>query len=358
MADYKILTINPGSTSTKIAVYENDKELFEKTLRHSTEILEEYESKPIIEQYEFRRQVILDSLEEQGFDIKELSCVVGRGGLLRPIPGGTYSVNDKMIEDLKKAQRGEHASNLGALLAREIGNQVGVPSFIVDPVVVDEYEDIARISGMNGIERSSLFHALNQKAVARKAASEMGKAYDELNFIVAHMGGGVSVGAHCKGRVIDANNALDGGGPFSPERSGGVPLGEVVKMCFSGEYTMEEVKRKIKGKGGLVSYLGTSDGREVSDMARSGDQKASLVYRALAYQVSKEIGKVSPVLRGDVDAIILTGGLAYDEELCSWIKERVEFIAPIIIYPGEEEMLALAEGGLRILRGEEKAKDY
>ncbi len=358
MENYKILTINPGSTSTKIAVYENDKEMFETTLRHTDDELKPFEGKPIMDQYEFRRTVILDSLKANNFDIKELACVVGRGGLLKPIQGGTYAVNDAMIEDLNKAERGEHASNLGALLAREIGKEVNVPAFIVDPVVVDEFEDISRISGMAGVERMSLFHALNQKAVARKASAELGKKYQDANFIVAHMGGGVSVGAHKKGRVVDANNALDGDGPFSPERSGGVPIGKLVKMCSSGEFTLDELKKKIKGKGGLVSYLGTSDGREVSDMVAKGDKKAELVYKALGYQVAKEIGACSAVLSGNVDAIILTGGLAYDKELVSWISDYVGFIAKIIVYPGEEEMLALAEGGLRILRGEETAREY
>ncbi len=358
MEKYKILTINPGSTSTKIAVYENETELFETTLRHTPEELAPFEGKPIMDQYDFRRQMILDCLKSENFDINDLNAAVGRGGLLNPIEGGTYAVNDKMIEDLKNAGMGEHASNMGALLAKEIGKDVGIPSFIVDPVVVDELQEIARISGMEDNPRMSIFHALNQKAVARSAAKDLGKKYDELNLIVAHMGGGVSVGAHEKGRVVDVNNALDGDGPLSPERSGGVPVGKIVKMCFSGDYTLEQMKKKIKGEGGLKDYLGTTDGREVSDMVHKGDKKAELVYKALAYQVAKEMGACAAVLKGKVDAIILTGGLAYDKELVEWITEYVGFIAKVMVFPGEDEMLALAQGGLRILNGEETPKEY
>ncbi len=358
MENYKILTINPGSTSTKIAVFENEKELFETTLRHTAEELAPFEGKKIMEQYEFRKKVILDSLKDNNFDIKELSAVVGRGGLLKPIEGGTYSVNEKMLEDLNEATMGEHASNLGAVISKDIADELGKGSYIVDPVVVDELTDIARVSGMEVNPRISIFHALNQKAVARKAASEMGKKYEDLNFIVAHMGGGVSVGAHEKGRVVDVNNALDGDGPLSPERSGGVPIGKLVKMCFSGDYTEGEIKKLIKGNGGLMNYLGTSDGREVSDMVAKGDEKATLVYKALAYQVAKEIGICAAVLKGKVDAILLTGGLAYDDELVGWIRDHVGFISEIKVYPGEDEMLALAQGGLRILKGEEVAKEY
>ncbi len=358
MENFKILTINPGSTSTKIAVYENDKELFETTLRHTPEELAPFEGKKIMEQYEFRKKVILDSLKDNNFDVKELASIVSRGGLLNPIEGGTYSINDKMLKDLEIAAMGEHASNLGAMIAKDIAKEIGVGSYIVDPVVVDELTDIARISGMEANPRISIFHALNQKAVARRAATEMGKKYEDFNFIVAHMGGGVSVGAHEKGRVVDVNNALDGDGPFSPERSGGVPVGKLVKMCFSGDYTEAQIKKLIKGNGGLVDYVGTSDGREVSDMVQKGDAKATLVYKALAYQVAKEIGLCAAVLKGKVDAILLTGGLAYDKELVEWITEYVGFIAKVVTYPGEDEMLALAEGGLRILKGEETAKEY
>jgi butyrate kinase len=353
---FRLLIINPGSTSTKIAVFDNEKPVLEETLRHSNEELAPYAT--VFEQYEFRKNVILDTLNEKGINITKLSAVVGRGGLLRPMEGGTYKVNEHMLEDLKACVMGQHASNLGGIIANEIALQLNIPAFIVDPVVVDELEDIARISGMPEIDRISIFHALNQKAVARRAAKDLGKSYNELNLIVAHLGGGISVGAHKDGRIIDVNNALDGEGPFSPERAGGLPVGSLVKMCFSGKYTLDEMKKKIVGKGGLVAYLGSNDGREVEKMIANGDKKAELVYKAMAYQVAKEIGACAAVLEGKVDAICLTGGLAYDKALVSWIKERVEFISQVKIYPGEDEMIALAEGGLRVLRGEEESKKY
>jgi len=355
-AVYRLLVINPGSTSTKIAIFDNENLVLEETIRHSNEDLEKYPK--IFDQYQFRKDIILRILEEKGIDINGLSAVVGRGGLLKPIPGGTYKVNDKMLEDLRAGVLGEHASNLGGAIANEIASQLNIPSFIVDPVVVDEMEDIARISGMPEINRVSIFHALNQKAVARRFAKERGKNYEDLNLIVAHLGGGISVGAHKKGKVVDVNNALDGEGPFSPERSGGLPVGDLIKLCYSGKYTLAEMKKKIKGSGGLVAYLGTNDAREVEKMINAGDQKAKLIYEAMAYQVAKEIGSMSTVLEGQVDGIILTGGIAYDATFTSWIKERVEFISEVVIYPGEDELIALAEGGLRVLRGEEQAKEY
>lgn len=356
MTVYRVLAINPGSTSTKIAVYDNDKEILETTLRHSADEIDQYDK--IYDQYEFRMQVIVDALEEKEINLTKLSAVVGRGGLLKPIQGGTYEVADEMLADLKTGVLGEHASNLGGILAFEIASKLNIPAFIVDPVVVDEMQEVARISGMPDIKRLSIFHALNQKAVARRAASEKGKKYEDMNFVVAHMGGGISVGAHRKGEVVDVNNALDGEGPFSPERAGGLPVGDIAKLCFSGKYTHAEIKKKLKGKGGLVAYLNTNDGREVSSMIEEGNKEAELVYKAMAYQVGKEIGSCSAVLKGDVDAIILTGGLAYDKELVSWITEMVSYISEIIVYPGEDEMVALAEGALRVLRGEEVAKAY
>lgn len=356
MDKYLILAINPGSTSTKIAVYENEDQIMEKTLRHSGEELAPFEK--IIEQYEFRKDVILKAVEEAGIDVAKLSAVVGRGGLLKPISGGTYAVNEAMKADLAAGLMGEHASNLGGSLASEIAKAAGAPSFIVDPVVVDEMEEVARLSGMPEIQRKSIFHALNQKAVARRCAEEMGKKYDEVNIIVSHMGGGVSIGAHLKGRVVDVNNALDGEGPFSPERTGELPVGDLIKLCFSGKYTLDQIKKMIKGNGGLMAYLGTNDGREVEKMIENGDEKAKLVYEAMAYQISKEIGKAAAVLKGKVDAIVLTGGLAYDKRLVGWIEERVGFISKVVVYPGEDEMSALALGALRVLRGEETAKEY
>ncbi|MTI57701.1 butyrate kinase [Geosporobacter ferrireducens] len=353
---YRILTINPGSTSTKIAIFDNEKPVLETTLRHPAEEINKFDK--IFDQYEFRKNVILETLNENGINLTKLSAVVGRGGLLKPIQGGTYSVSDSMIEDLKVGILGEHASNLGGILANEIAKQLNIPAFIVDPVVVDEMDEVARISGMPELARKSIFHALNQKAVARRAAAEMGKAYEDVNIIVAHLGGGISVGAHQNGRVIDVNNALDGEGPFSPERAGGLPVGDLAKMCFSGKYTIDDIKKKIKGQGGLVAYLGTNDGREVEKMISEGNEKAALVYEAMAYQVAKEIGSCAAVLKGKVDAVILTGGIAYDKKFVKWVSDRVAFIAQVIVYPGEDEMIALAEGGLRVLRGEETAKIY
>lgn len=356
MTAYRILVINPGSTSTKIAIYDDDKEIFEVTLRHSSEEISEFDK--IYDQYDFRKKVILDTLNEQGINLTKLSAVAGRGGLLKPIEGGTYKVTENMIIDLKNGFRGEHASNLGGILAYEIANNLNIDSFIVDPVVVDEMNDIARISGMPKINRISIFHALNQKAVARRAASDIGKAYEDSNFIVVHLGGGVSVGTHNRGKVVDVNNALDGEGPFSPERSGGVPIGDLVKLCFSGKYTHEDIKKMIKGNGGLVGYLDTNNAIDVVERIENGDKEAEFIYKAMAYQVSKEIGSCAAVLKGDVDAIILTGGIAYDNKFVGWIKENVEFISTVITYPGEDEMRALASGALRVLKGEEEAKKY
>jgi butyrate kinase len=353
---FRLLIINPGSTSTKIAIFDNEKPVLEQTLRHSNEELAPYAT--VIDQFEFRKNVILETLNANGINISKLSAVVGRGGLLKPMEGGTYKVNSSMLTDLKAAVMGQHASNLGAIIADEIAAQLGIPAFIVDPVVVDEMDEIARFSGMPDIKRVSIWHALNQKAVARRAAADLGKKYEDTNLIIAHLGGGISVGAHRKGRTVDVNNALDGEGPFSPERSGGVPIGGLMKLCYSGKYTIEEMKKKITGKGGLVAYLGTNDGREVVKMIEAGDKNAELIYKAMAYQVAKDIGACAAVLEGKVDAVCLTGGLAYDKLLTGWIKEMVSFIGDVRIYPGEDEMIALAEGGLRVLRGEEAAKEY
>lgn len=354
---YKLLIINPGSTSTKIGIFEDETLLFEETLRHSTEELAPYNL--IVEQMDFRKKLILDFLESKNFDIKELSAVVGRGGLLKPIPGGTYATSEALLHDLRIGFQGQHASNLGGLLAREIAEPLGIPSYIVDPVVVDELEPVARYSGLPELPRISIFHALNQKAVAKRYAKEKGVPYDSLNLIVAHMGGGVSVGAHRGGRVIDVNNTLDGDGPFSPERSGSLPTGGLVKLCFSGKYTQAEIAKKLNGKGGLTAYLGTNDMREVTKMAfEEGNQEAENVFHAFTYQVAKDIGAMAAVLCGKVDQIILTGGIAYGEQVVKEIEERVGFISGITVYAGEDELLALAQGGLRVLRGEEKALDY
>ncbi|MGB9842767.1 MAG: butyrate kinase [Caldisericia bacterium] len=353
---YKILVINPGSTSTKIGVFEDEKPVFIEVLRHDSETIKNY--KKIFDQYDFRRNIILNFLKEKNISIDSLSCVVGRGGLIKPVKSGTFLVNDKMIDDLRESKRGEHASNLGAVLAYEIAKSVGIPAFIVDPVVVDEMEDVARISGLYGIERKSIFHALNQKAVARRAARDLNKKYEEVNLIVVHLGGGISIGAHKKGKVIDVNNALNGDGPFAPERAGCLPTQDLVDLCFSGKYTFEEMKKKLAGNGGLVSHLGTNDAREVEKRIEKGDKEAKLVYEAMAYQISKTIGEMAAALRGEIDAIVITGGIAYSKMLTDWIVERVSFLGKVLIYPGEDEMEALNEGALRVLRKEEEAKIY
>lgn len=352
----KSLIINPGSTSTKIGVFEDETLLFEETLRHSTEEIAKYAS--IVDQKDFRKQIILDLLAEKDFDIKSLQVIVGRGGMLKPIPGGTYAVSDDLLEDLKIGKQGQHASNLGGILAREIGDSIGVPSYIVDPVVVDELMPISRYSGVPELPRTSVFHALNQKAVAKRYAKEQGKPYDSYNLIVVHMGGGVSVGAHEQGRVIDVFNALDGDGAFSPERAGAVPSGALIKMCFSRKYTEKEVYKKIVGNGGFNAYVGTNDMRDVEKMVNDGDEKAAEIREAFIMQVAKDIGSMACVLKGKVDQIIVTGGIAYDKVVVSGLKERAGFIAPITVYPGEDELLALAQGALRVMNGEEEAMTY
>ena len=352
----KSLIINPGSTSTKIGVFEDETLLFEETLRHSTEEIAQYAS--IVDQKDFRKQIILDLLKEKDFDIRSLQVIVGRGGMLKPIPGGTYAVSDDLLHDLKIGKQGQHASNLGGILAREIGDEIGVPSYIVDPVVVDELMPIARYSGVPELPRTSVFHALNQKAVAKRYAKEKGVSYESLNLIVVHMGGGVSVGAHEKGRVIDVFNALDGDGAFSPERAGAVPSGALIRMCFSGEYTEKEVYKKIVGGGGFNAYLGTNDMRDVAKMIDEGDTHADEVREAFILQVCKNIGSMSCVLKGKVDAIIVTGGIAYNKAVVDKMEERAGFIAPFTVYPGEDELLALAQGALRVLNREEKAMEY
>ncbi len=352
----KSLIINPGSTSTKIGVFEDETLLFEETLRHTTEEIAQYAS--IVDQKDFRKEVILAILKEKNFDLKSLQVVVGRGGMLKPIPGGTYAVTDALLEDLRIGVSGQHASNLGGILAREIGDELSIPSYIVDPVVVDELMPVSRVSGVPELPRKSIFHALNQKAVAKRYAKESGKAYEDLNLIVVHMGGGVSVGAHKNGKIVDVNNALDGEGAFSPERAGAVPAGDLVKMCFSGKYTEKEIYKKLVGNGGFNAYLGTNDAREVLKRTEAGDADAALVFEAFFHQVSKDIGAMATVLQGKIDAIILTGGIAYGQKVCEEIQKRCGWIADFVIYPGEDELLALTQGALRVLNGEEEAMKY
>lgn len=359
---YHVLTINPGSTSTKVALHEGERPLFVETVHHSAEEIAAFPH--IADQYAFRRDAVLSLLDEKGFGLDSLDAVVGRGGILRPIRSDTYLVNEKMLNELRHPQEREHASNLGAIIADEIARRAGVPAFIVDPVCVDEFDEIARISGLPEIERRSLSHALNLKAAARQAARDLGKRYDEVNLLVVHLGGGISVSPHRRGRMVDVNQALDGTGPFAPERAGGLPVGDVLRLAYSvpphdeAHYTYEEMFKKIAGRGGLVAHLGTNDACEVERRIEEGDEHAKLIYEAMAYQIAKEIGLMATVLKGDVDAIVLTGGLARSDMLVDWIVQRVEWIAPVMIYPGEDEMLAMAQGALRVLRDEEKARDY
>lgn len=357
MAKRLILAINPGSTSTKFALFDEEILVFEKTLRHSTEEISSFAR--ITDQFNFRKNLIIKELVERKTDFTKIAAVVGRGGLVKPIESGVYSVNESMKMDLRNSIMGEHASNLGALIADDIISSLpGARAFIVDPVVVDELQPEARLSGHPEISRISIFHALNQKAVARLYAASVSKSYEELNLIIAHMGGGISVGAHRKGKVVDVNNAFGGDGPFSPERAGGLPSNQLADLCFSGKYSHSEVKSMLIGKGGMVAYLGTNDFREICAMAEKGDSKAELVRNAAAYQISKEIGAMAAVLQGDVDAILLTGGMAYQDSNISYIRSMVSFIADVVIYPGEDEMKALAFNGLLALNGEITIKVY
>jgi butyrate kinase len=351
-----ILVINPGSTSTKISLFKASEEILTENIDHKIEDLARFNKAS--DQDLYRMEIIIRVLREKNVDLSQIIAVVGRGGLIRPIKGGTYIVNDEMVADLKKGVMGDHPSNCGGLIAYAISKSLECDAFIVDPVVVDEMEPIAKISGMPLIQRKSIFHALNQKAVGRDLAKRLDKSYTDINAIIAHMGGGITVGCHAKGRVIDVNNGLDGDGPFSPERSGAVPIGDLIRGCFTGEYTFPEMKKLVKGHGGMVAYLGTHDMRVVEKRIDEGDEKAKLVFEAMAYQIAKEIGAMSTVLSGKVDAIVLTGGMANSNKLVELIRSRVEFIAPVSVFPGEQEMKALALGALRVLKGEEKAKTY
>lgn len=350
-----VLVINPGSTSTKIAVYNETNKLAQENLDHDTQKLDQFEK--ITDQYDYRKEMILNWMDEHGFDSHKLRAVVGRGGLLRPMPSGAYKVTDAMLKDLIIGIQGEHASNLGGMIADAIAKPEAIDAYIVDPVAVDEFEPLARISGMPELTRKSLVHALNIKAIAHRVADEMGKKVEDLNLILAHLGGGISIVPMKHGKIIDANNANEMG-PFSPERCGGLPVGDVAKMCFSGEYTPNELKKKMRGKGGMTAYLGTNDGREVLKRIEAGDAEAKLIFDAMAYQISKEIGAMATVIEGKVDAVVLTGGVAYSKYLTDYVTEHVSFIAPVIIKAGEDEMEALNLGVLRVLNGEEVAKIY
>jgi butyrate kinase len=357
MEIHRILVINPGSTSTKIGVFRNEKPRFLKSIVHSAEDLKTFQK--ISDQYEYRRNIILDELNKAEVKLNEITAVIGRGGLVKPIESGVYEINARLKEDLRRGILGEHASNLGGLIADEIAKTLpAARAFIADPVVVDELQPVARISGHPKFERISIFHALNHKAVAKVYAKFLEKEYEDLNLIVAHMGGGVTVAAHQNGRVIDVNQGLDGDGPFSPERSGTLPVGALATLCFSGEYTLEDVKKMITGNGGYVAYLGTNDAYTVEIMAAKGNKKAQLIQEALAYQIGKEIGAMSAVMKGKVDAIILTGGVAHNTWIVDYIKTMVAHIAKIVVYPGEDEMKTLAMNALYVMRGDLTCKVY
>lgn len=352
---YTVLAINPGSTSTKIAVFDGDDMVVELTLRHTAEELARFNSP--IEQFEWRKELILNSLAENNIDINTLSAVIGRGGLLHPIESGVYEVNQTMIDELTHT-KSQHASNLGAIIASEIAAECGVKAYIADPVVVDELNEITKITGIKQIRRRSIFHALNQKAMARRYADDIGRPYEELNLIVAHLGGGISVGAHSMGRVIDCNNALDGEGPIAPERAGTIPAGDIIDLCYSGEYTHKQARALLVGGGGLVALTGTNSVIEIQDRAQSGDKEAANALDAMCYGVAKHIGQMAIALRGEVDAIILTGGIAHSKHITDSISDYCRFIAPIEIYAGENELQALAMNAMRVLQGTSEAKIY
>ena len=356
--NYRVLAMNFGSTSTKVAIYEGDKEVMTQVFRHSNEEMAGISN--MEENAAFRKGVIMAYLNEQGVDLTALDAIVGRGGLMRGIEGGTYIVNENMLKDLHSCQYGYHVCNLGGILANEIGNELGKPAYVVDPPVVNEVADVAKLSGHPDFPRRALFHALNQKAIAKRFAEETGRPYESLNLIVAHMGGGTSVGCHRQGKVVDVNNGLEGEGAFTGERCGGLTALDVVKATLSGQWgkTYAEIRHELCMKSGLVGHTGTNDGREISRRIAEGDKQAELAYRTMAYQVAKEICALAAPLQGKVDAILLTGGFAYDKMLMGWIEDYVRFLAPVHVYPGEDEMLALSQGAMRVLTGKETAKVY
>ncbi len=352
-----IIAINPGSTSTKIAVYKNNLCVFEENIKHSNEELAPYEK--ITDQFEFRKNVIIARLKTLNLDPEKVKVVMGRGGLVKPIESGVYRMNDAVRRDLLNSPVGEHASNLGGLIAEDLAKEFpNSQAFITDPVVVDEFDDLARVSGHPEFVRKSVFHALNQKATARRHAMVVGKKYEELKLIVVHLGGGISVGAHKNGRVVDVNHAIGGEGPFSPERAGTVPAIDLLRLSFSGKYTEKELTKMLIGQGGLIAYLGTNNAYEVEQRVKGGDVYATYIYEAMAYQVSKIIGEMATVMMGQVDGILVTGGVAYDKWFVGKLKERVEWIAPVYVYPGENEMDALAMNALRAIKGEVEIKEY
>lgn len=358
MASVKVLTVNPGSTSTKIAVFVDEQNVFQKNIKHSTEELAPFAE--ITDQFAFRRDMIVNVIKDEAkMDLSEFDYVVGRGGLVKPVASGIYEVNEALKRDLRAGVTGKHASNLGGLIAADLAQLSGkAKAYIADPVVVDELDEVARITGHPAFTRVSIFHALNQKAIARTYANEHGKKYEDLNLVVVHLGGGVSVAAHRKGSVVDVDNCLDGNGPFSPERSGSLPCGQLIDACFSGKYTQAQLRKMVCGQGGYVAYLGTNDAYEVELRVKAGDEKAALIEQAMIYQVSKEVGAQATVLKGQVDAILITGGIARGKDFVEAIKERVSFIAPVFVYPGEDEMKALAMNAYMLHKGEIQARIY
>ncbi|MFA5519021.1 MAG: butyrate kinase [Spirochaetota bacterium] len=354
----KILVINPGSTSSKIAVFNGEECIFTTNISHSIEELSKLQNYE--DQYEFRKKLIKNELLKMDIAIDDIKVIVGRGGSLKPLPSGVYSINEAMRIDLKDGwEDSKHGANLAGFIVEEMSKEIpGSQGMVADPPVVDELDDVARLTGHPDFSKRTVFHALNQKAIARKHAKEKGLVYENLNLIVAHLGGGISIGAHRKGRIVDVNNCLDGDGPFSPERSGSLPVGDLAKLCFSGTVTYDEVRKKLVGQGGMIAYLGTNDVREVEQMISKGNKKAELVYEAMIYQVSKDIGAMFTVLKGEVDAILLTGGIVYSSKVVDRIRERTGKLAEIYIYPGEDEMGALAMNGLMVLRKEIQLKEY
>ena len=352
---YKVLAINPGSTSTKLALYDDEHPLLELTLRHTTEEVSRFAD--IIDQLDWRRGLILEALRDNGFALDRLSAVIGRGGLIRPVPAGVYEVNSRMRHDLRTAQM-KHACNLGGLLAAQIAHMAHVKAYIADPPVVDEMDDTARLTGMPMCTRKPIFHALNQKAIARLHCDRAGTVYERSNLIVAHMGGGISVAAHRQGRIVDVNNALDGDGPFAPDRAGSIPSSELIKVCYSGQYSREELLKFVSSKGGLVAYLGTNSGLEVRQRIEAGDERARKMLEAMCYNIAKQIGAMGAALEGKVDGILLTGGIAYNEPVVEYIRSHCSFIAPVTVYPGENELESLAINALVVLRGTIEAKQY
>lgn len=350
----KILAIDPGSTSTKLGLFDDDKPIYKESISHNVEELSKFSTS--FDQKDFRTQAVLEFLGKNNVDLKTIDVVIGRGGILKPLPAGTYKVNETMLEELKNASY-DHPSNIGAVIASEIAGGIGVPAYIADPVCVDEFEDIARISGLKELERLSLSHALNTRVTLFKYAAEVHKGISDVNVVIAHLGGGISITPIKNGKMVDVSGANDGG-PFSPERSGALPTTKLIRFCFKSGMKEKELVDYVTKKGGLASYLGTNDLRKVTEMIDSGDTKAKLVFDAMCYQIAKEIGAMATVLKGNVEAILLTGGMAFNKTLVSEVSERVGWIAPVKVYPGEEELEALASAALRVLRGEEQAKEY